>query len=156
MSCCRCNRMGRCQSCCCVKRKRHCTNCLPVRLGNCANLTTASAPSVQDSSTAPPARAATVRPVATTPPTSAQIDIVVTTPTQTAATPPHAVATNLALRVALRKSHPVSAGLTLKPRQTAVVFLIYQSSLHRLPQSLHGEISMLRCSSKGWTMLIPW
>ena len=97
MSCCRCNRMGRCQNCCCVKQKRHCTICLPLRLGNCANLTTASVPSVKDSSTASPARAATVRPVATTPPTSAQIDIVVTTPTQTATTPPQAAATNLAL-----------------------------------------------------------
>ena len=37
MTCCRCNRTGRCQNCCCVKKKRPCTNCLPDRLGKCIN-----------------------------------------------------------------------------------------------------------------------
>ena len=37
MTCCRCNRTGRCQNCSCVKNGYKCENCLPLRLGNCAN-----------------------------------------------------------------------------------------------------------------------
>lgn len=37
MTCCRCNRTGRCQNCTCVKRGQPCQNCLPQRLGNCVN-----------------------------------------------------------------------------------------------------------------------
>ena len=37
MTCCRCNRTGRCQNCACVKRGQPCQSCLPQRLGNCAN-----------------------------------------------------------------------------------------------------------------------
>ncbi len=37
MTCCKCNRMGRCQNCVCVKRGQPCQNCHPQRLGNCAN-----------------------------------------------------------------------------------------------------------------------
>ena len=37
MSCCRCNRSGRCANCSCVKGGRPCQGCLPQRLGNCLN-----------------------------------------------------------------------------------------------------------------------
>ena len=37
MTCCRCNRTGRCLNCCCVKNNRSCTNCLPLHLGSCCN-----------------------------------------------------------------------------------------------------------------------
>ena len=37
MSCCKCNRTGRCINCSCVKGGRACQGCLPQRLGNCAN-----------------------------------------------------------------------------------------------------------------------
>ena len=38
MSCCRCNRSGRCRNCFCVKSGRTCQGCLPLRLGNCTNV----------------------------------------------------------------------------------------------------------------------
>lgn len=37
MTCCKCNRSGRCQNCSCVKRGQPCQGCLPQRLGNCVN-----------------------------------------------------------------------------------------------------------------------
>ena len=37
MSCCRCNRSGKCRSCVCVKSGKRCTTCLPARRGNCQN-----------------------------------------------------------------------------------------------------------------------
>ena len=37
MSCCRCNRSGRCANCSCVKGGGPCQGCLPQRLGNCLN-----------------------------------------------------------------------------------------------------------------------
>ena len=37
MTCCRCNRTGRCRNCACAKSGKPCQNCLPQRLGNCAN-----------------------------------------------------------------------------------------------------------------------
>ena len=37
MTCCRCNRSGRCINCFCVKNGRPCQGCLPQRLGNCTN-----------------------------------------------------------------------------------------------------------------------
>ena len=37
MTCCRCNRTGRCQNCSCVKRGQPCLSCLPQRLRNCVN-----------------------------------------------------------------------------------------------------------------------
>ena len=39
MTCCKCNRTGRCRNCSCVKGGRQCQSCtcLPLRLGNCAN-----------------------------------------------------------------------------------------------------------------------
>ena len=39
MSCCRCNRSGKCRSCVCAKSGKRCTNCLPIRLSNCQNHT---------------------------------------------------------------------------------------------------------------------
>ena len=52
MSCCKCNRTGRCRNCSCVKAGRPCQGCLPQRLGNCSNVTSIpvpdqSAPTVQ-------------------------------------------------------------------------------------------------------------
>ena len=40
MVCCRCNRAGYCRGCACVKAKRTCDNCLPGKLGYCANKST--------------------------------------------------------------------------------------------------------------------
>ena len=37
MTCCRCNRSGRCRNCSCVKNGTLCQDCLPQRLGNCTN-----------------------------------------------------------------------------------------------------------------------
>lgn len=37
MTCCRCNRTGRCRNCSCVKASKHCQSCLPSRLGQCSN-----------------------------------------------------------------------------------------------------------------------
>ena len=37
MTCCRCNRSGRCRNCSCVKSGTPCQGCLPQRLGNCTN-----------------------------------------------------------------------------------------------------------------------
>ena len=37
MTCCRCNRSGRCRNCSCVKNGTLCQDCLPQRLGNCIN-----------------------------------------------------------------------------------------------------------------------
>ena len=37
MSCCRCNRTGRCRNCVCFKGGQPCQSCLPLRLGNCDN-----------------------------------------------------------------------------------------------------------------------
>ena len=37
MSCCRCNRSGKCRSCVWVKSGKRCTTCLPARRGNCQN-----------------------------------------------------------------------------------------------------------------------
>ena len=39
MSCCRCNRSGKCRSCVCAKSGKRCTTCLPARWGNCQNHT---------------------------------------------------------------------------------------------------------------------
>ena len=36
--CCRCNASGRCKNCSCKKAYSECTNCLPSRLGHCANI----------------------------------------------------------------------------------------------------------------------
>ena len=35
--CCRCNRTGSCKGCACVKAGKPCSNCLPSKLGSCAN-----------------------------------------------------------------------------------------------------------------------
>ena len=37
MTCCKCNRTGRCRNCLCVRNGQACQNCLPQRLGNCVN-----------------------------------------------------------------------------------------------------------------------
>ena len=37
MSCCRCNRSGRCKNCSCTKSGKPCRGCLPQRQGNCSN-----------------------------------------------------------------------------------------------------------------------
>ena len=37
MTCCRCNRTGRCRGCSCVKAGSLCQNCLPSRRGQCTN-----------------------------------------------------------------------------------------------------------------------
>ena len=37
MTCCRCNRTGKCQNCSCVKNGEACQSCLPLRLRNCVN-----------------------------------------------------------------------------------------------------------------------
>ena len=50
MTCCKCNRTGRCLNCSCVKRGQPCLSCLPQRLGNCAN-TGQIRPSSQSAST---------------------------------------------------------------------------------------------------------
>ena len=39
MSCCRCNRSGKCRSCVCAKSGKRCATCLPARRGNCQNHT---------------------------------------------------------------------------------------------------------------------
>ena len=41
VACCKCNRTGLCRSCACVKARRLCESCLPSKLGNCANTSTA-------------------------------------------------------------------------------------------------------------------
>ena len=41
MVCCKCNRTGLCRGCACVKARRLCESCLPSKLGNCANTSTA-------------------------------------------------------------------------------------------------------------------
>ena len=48
MTCCRCNRTGRCKNCSCSKEKRTCDSCLPGRLGNCQNY---SRPNVRTANT---------------------------------------------------------------------------------------------------------
>ena len=55
MTCCRCNRTGRCLNCSCVKSGRPCQSCLPQRLENCANTvqTQPSPPAPVDTSTQP-------------------------------------------------------------------------------------------------------
>ena len=40
MVCCRCNRSGYCKGCACVKANKTCDNCLPSKLGHCANRST--------------------------------------------------------------------------------------------------------------------
>ena len=40
MVCCRCNRSGHYRGCACVKAKKTCVNCLPSKLGHCANRST--------------------------------------------------------------------------------------------------------------------
>ena len=52
MTCCRCNRTGRCQNCSCVKNGRKCQNCLALHVGNCVNVAQ-NAPAAQSSSTQP-------------------------------------------------------------------------------------------------------
>ena len=37
MSCCRCNKSGRCTNCVCVKSSKKCSNCLPKWMGHCRN-----------------------------------------------------------------------------------------------------------------------
>ena len=37
MSCCRCNKSGRCTNCVCVKSSRKCSTCLPKQMGHCRN-----------------------------------------------------------------------------------------------------------------------
>ena len=37
MVCCKCNNTGLCRGCACVKAGRKCVNCLPGKLGKCAN-----------------------------------------------------------------------------------------------------------------------
>ncbi len=37
MTCCRCNKTGRCRNCSCVKTGSQCLSCLPGRLGQCSN-----------------------------------------------------------------------------------------------------------------------
>ena len=46
MVCCKCNRTDLCRGCACVKAGRSCVNCLPSKLGNCANATS-NAPQVR-------------------------------------------------------------------------------------------------------------
>ena len=43
MACCRCNKSRFCWGCACVKAKKWSENCLPGKLGNCANRSTANA-----------------------------------------------------------------------------------------------------------------
>ena len=42
MACCKCNRTGSCKGCACVKAKQSCDNCLPGKLGNCFNRSSAA------------------------------------------------------------------------------------------------------------------
>ena len=37
MTCCKCNRTGRCCGCACIKACRQCTSCLPIKQGKCQN-----------------------------------------------------------------------------------------------------------------------
>ena len=55
MSCCRCNRSGRCRNCSCAKSGKTCQGCLPQRLGNCTNASQPLQPlqSLQRSPTGP-------------------------------------------------------------------------------------------------------
>ena len=52
MSCCKCNRSGRCRNCSCVKSGRTCQGCLPQRLGHCINVTLPLQRSSPETSTA--------------------------------------------------------------------------------------------------------
>ena len=52
MSCCKCNRSGRCRNCSCVKSGRTCQGCLPQRLGHCTNVTLPLQRSSPETSTA--------------------------------------------------------------------------------------------------------
>ena len=52
MSCCKCNRSGRCRNCSCVKSGRICQGCLPQRLGHCTNATVPLQRSSSETSTA--------------------------------------------------------------------------------------------------------
>ena len=47
MPCCKCNRTGSCRGCACVKARRPCVNCLPSKLGTCANSKTCTTPQTQ-------------------------------------------------------------------------------------------------------------
>ena len=42
MVCCKCNKTGKCKGCSCVKEGKHCINCLPGKMGVCANVVTSS------------------------------------------------------------------------------------------------------------------
>ena len=46
MVCCRCNRSGYCRGCACVNAKKTYVNCLPVKLGHCANRSTTNGNSI--------------------------------------------------------------------------------------------------------------
>ena len=48
MTCCKCNRTGRCRSCSCVKRGFPCQGCQPMRLGNCENANPSQTPSTSE------------------------------------------------------------------------------------------------------------
>ena len=54
MSCCKCNRSGRCRNCSCVKSGRTCQGCHPQRLGNCANGRQSSSQPASSDSNQPP------------------------------------------------------------------------------------------------------
>mgnify|MGYP003484415050 CR=1 FL=1 len=41
-SCCRCNKKGVCRGCDCARSGRPCTSCLPLRLGQCSNVSVSS------------------------------------------------------------------------------------------------------------------
>jgi hypothetical protein len=67
MPCCRCNRTGSCKGCACVKAGKPCSNCLPSKLGSCANRSSMRSCVQQPSnlSTAPPATGPPVTSAAT-------------------------------------------------------------------------------------------
>ena len=69
MSCCKCNRTGRCRNCSCVKGGRACQSCLPQRLGNCANHANRTQVQTQLPLSAPDKSAPTTQPLPP-PPTS--------------------------------------------------------------------------------------
>ena len=71
MTCCRCNKTGRCRNCSCVKTGNHCQSCLPSRLGQCSNhsITTSQPTGTSSLPTQPPPiiqPAATLIPLPTT------------------------------------------------------------------------------------------
>ena len=133
--CCRCNRSGTCKGCACVKAKKPCENCLPGKLGNCANSSTAS-------STANISTANGVACVASAP-TMANVTTLVA---------PAAPAISPALDLGNCGNSRISYPDTLTPTPS---ILRYRYFPPRICQLSNGETQVSRSLSRTLMMLIP-